>query len=567
MKGIVLKIALMCLVLPLCVFAQPKNEVNPNGFNTFYYDNGKISSEGTMREGKPDGYWKNFYQNGNIKNEGNRLNYELDSAWKFYDEKGRITRSLMYKNGKKNGYTITYDSLGRITVKENFVDNVKTGNSYSYYKSGKTKQLVPYKNGKAEGTAYEYSEDSVITAITVYKMGFIERSEKINKKDANGQKQGLWKEFYPDGTVKSETRYKNNEVDGYRKEFDQKGNLQNIEKFDNGKKVANPPELAKLDVFKAYYENGQVRYEGGYVNGMPVGTHYHYKLTKEVCDSILVYDDTVSKKILHCEKISIPDSAIVYDEGYLVEKGAVDSIRRKQGTWTEYHLTGEFRAKGLYKDNNKNGEWIYYYPDGKVEQKGKYNKQGHPTGEWTWYYENGQIWRQEHYKGGKLEGLMQEYKEDGKLITKGEYQDDLKEGPWYYEIENYKEQGNYRAGEPDSIWKAWWVKENRLLFVGNFISGDPDGKHIMYYPNGKIMSVGSYTGGMKQGTWKYYDEQGMPLTTVDYDSDIETKWNNQPIVPTYEDALRAYEGARKKSDPGKGNKDGKTTKPVNESEQ
>jgi antitoxin component YwqK of YwqJK toxin-antitoxin module len=40
--------------------------------------------------------------------------------------------------------------------------------------------------------------------------------------------------------------------------------------------------------FKAYYENGNVRYEGSYLNKMPIGTHYHYKQSKEVCDSILI---------------------------------------------------------------------------------------------------------------------------------------------------------------------------------------------------------------------------------------------------------------------------------------
>ena len=56
---------------------------NPNGLNKFYYDNGALSSEGFMKEGKPDGYWKNYYKNGKIKIEGNRKFFLLDSLWKF----------------------------------------------------------------------------------------------------------------------------------------------------------------------------------------------------------------------------------------------------------------------------------------------------------------------------------------------------------------------------------------------------------------------------------------------------------------------------------------------------
>ena len=47
-------------------------DINPNGYNIFYYDNGVKSSEGTMRDGKADGYWKNYYKNGLLKIEGKR---------------------------------------------------------------------------------------------------------------------------------------------------------------------------------------------------------------------------------------------------------------------------------------------------------------------------------------------------------------------------------------------------------------------------------------------------------------------------------------------------------------
>ena len=40
--------------------AQVVKEVNPNGYNIFYYDNGVVSSEGNLRDGKPDGYWKTY---------------------------------------------------------------------------------------------------------------------------------------------------------------------------------------------------------------------------------------------------------------------------------------------------------------------------------------------------------------------------------------------------------------------------------------------------------------------------------------------------------------------------
>ena len=67
---LVLLITVLCV--PICL---GQNTVSPNGYNVFYYENGNISSEGTMRNGKPDGYWKAYYTNNVIKSEGNRKNY------------------------------------------------------------------------------------------------------------------------------------------------------------------------------------------------------------------------------------------------------------------------------------------------------------------------------------------------------------------------------------------------------------------------------------------------------------------------------------------------------------
>ena len=80
----------LVLLNTVYLFSQTTSTNNPNGYNKFYYDNGAISSEGKMKDGKPDGYWKNYHKNGKVKIEGNRKNFQLDSLWKFYFTKGGI---------------------------------------------------------------------------------------------------------------------------------------------------------------------------------------------------------------------------------------------------------------------------------------------------------------------------------------------------------------------------------------------------------------------------------------------------------------------------------------------
>lgn len=159
---------------------------NRNGFNTIYYPNGKILSEGYMKEGKPDGYWKSYYTTGILKSEGNRKNFLLDSIWIFYNSTGDTLQKLNYLIGKKNGYCFEYnidrskpDEIGKIKSKELYINDSKEGKSY-YYEKGRLVEEVNYKNNKKDGLSLEYENDRIIT-IKRYNKGSIVEIEKINR--------------------------------------------------------------------------------------------------------------------------------------------------------------------------------------------------------------------------------------------------------------------------------------------------------------------------------------------------------------------------------------------------
>jgi len=512
-----------------------------NGYTKFYHENGKVSSEGTMRDGKPDGFWKNYHLNGNLKIEGNRKDYLLDSIWVFYDDKGRASRKVNYVEGKKNGLTWHFDTLGRITQTEEFKNDLKNGYTRRFFPSGKHKQIINYLNGKADGTAYEFTEDSTIVSIVTYKGGITLNREKINQTDELGRKQGLWKELYENGDVKWEANFLNDSLNGFTMEYDKKGNLTSIKKFDNGKQLLRAPEVRQVEVYKERFDDGTLKYEGVYDEGVPIGTHFLYK-KKWMCDSMIYYNDSIGGYYskLVCRNYAVPDSAIEYFNGQIIEKGAVDSARNKTGLWYEYHPTGEFKAKGVYIADNKTGEWEFFYSSGALEQKGKYDKRGRTQGPWKWYYESGKVMREENYVNGKRNGTMVDYDEKGNIITKGNYMDNVKEGYWTYENNEYYEYGNFVNDEPDSLWRSFYKPEKTKLFVGSFSNGIPEGNHVKYYRNGKKMVEGAYVGGLRQGDWKFYDEMGFMYLTITFKDDIEVKWQGDKIYPTYEQSLRTY---------------------------
>lgn len=506
---------LFFIFLALCSFAQPQQEVNPNGYNKFYYDNGKISSEGSMREGKPDGYWKTYYLNGKIKSEGNRKNYELDSVWKFYNEKGKIISEINYVSGKKEGIKKSWDPNGYILSEEGMVADIKQGISLTYYEpddstetKGKTKSKIIFDKGKENGLAYEYDKEGNIKTILEYDYGVLKKQEEINRTDKQGKKQGVWKDFYETGNVKSETNFLNGEKTGYSKSFSKTGSLANIDKYVGDSLQTEAPELTtKLEVRNEYYEDGSIKKTGTYLYGLEEGTHKEYSPEGKIT------------------------AAKIYKEGVLTGEGLIDEAGNQLGPWIEYHASGKIKAKGNYENGTKTGEWIFYHVNGKVEQKGKYDKKGRPQGLWLWFYDNEMVLREENYLNGKREGLMTEWNDSGKVITKGEYIEGMKEGKWFYEIQDYREEGAYKNDQKDGEWVSYYVDNSKLRFTGKFVEGFPDGKHSFYFHDGKLKEEGKYIMGNKNGNWEYFNPDGTILLTITFKDDREIKFDGAKIKP------------------------------------
>jgi antitoxin component YwqK of YwqJK toxin-antitoxin module len=517
---------LLFFLIPLALQAQtPPPAINPNGYNTFYYDNGKVSSEGTLKDGKPDGYWKTYYLNGKIKSEGNRKDFKLDGVWKFYNEDGILINEFVYKDGKKNGPKKIFDyKEGFITLLENYENDIKQGNTIEYYeplitggKQGKVQKIIPFVNGLEEGKGLEFSPDSIIITITQYKMGYVKEEERINRTDLKGLKQGAWKEFYPKGTVlKTEMNYWNDKLDGYLKEYTPKGSFKKATKYVNGVEQIEVPELQKADVRIERYKNGVVKKEGPYVNGKAEGEHREYTEDGQL---------QVVK---------------VYSKGTVVSEGIIDTSGFKQGLWKLYYTNGAIRANGKYLNNKHIGDWTYYYADGKIEQIGKYDDKGRAQGLWKWYYpcttpcnkDFGNLKKTEHYINNKLDGDFTEYSDSGKVITKGQYAFGDKEGPWVLEYNEYKEEGSYTGGKRSGDWKHYYLDNGKLRFKGSFVDDEPDGMQVFYYKNGNKKQEGKYAGGLKDGTWEYYDENGGLILTIRYSSGIEINYDTSKAPNT-----------------------------------
>ncbi len=502
-------IVFIFIVLTCKISSAQENGTLNDGYKIFKYPNGTVSSEGLIKNGKPEGFWKSYYVTGIKKSEGKRTNFLLDSIWIFYDQAGDTTEKINYLYGKKNGwyYKFKKDPSQGVYIwsKELFAADRKEGTAYNYFPDSKIQQTFIYNSGKKEGLSKEFDKEGNIITLFEYNNDFLVSREKINRTDNNGLKQGEWKEFYPNGGIKSEKTFRDDLIHGYYKEYDNRGKLVLTMLYENGaivkSRVEDEPDI---EIVNKHDQDGKLIYSGPYRNKIPVGIHREYGKDGKVTNAF-----------------------IYNDNGLLLHEGIVDEAGNFNGKWKDLYSNGKIQSEGQYTDNRRSGQWKFYNTSEKIEQTGSFNN-GRPDGLWKWYYENGALLKEEEYFQGKRDGSSTEYSVASDIIAQGQYSDGEKNGEWKYKSGDMTEEGKYITGLKDGVWKSYY-NNGKPKFKGNYVQGNPDGQQIFYFENGRIKEEQYFQMGIRQKTWKKFNEEGIPVLVISYKDDVEISINGVKI--------------------------------------
>ena len=182
------------------------------------------------------------------------------------------------------------------------------------------------------------------------------------------------------------------------------------------------------------------------------------------------------------------------------------------GKGKEYNYDGELKFKGEYKNGKRNGYGEEYDYKGRISFKGE-------------------------YKNGKRNGYGEELSSEGEIYFKGEY---LENKRWNGKVYDYYSrfyewtdnefreknfEGEYKNGK---LWngkglinikdgkgkvtiydRQLWLNTDRgeIIFEGEYLNGEKNGKGKEYNDNGKLVFEGEY---LKDKRWngKGYDEYG-----------------------------------------------------------
>lgn len=477
----------MCVWMGLCwagvhgLSAQDSSQVQ------YRYPDGTISSEGQLLNGLPEGYWVSYFPDGTRKSEGNWRQGQLEGEWVFYDEKGRVQTTLFYASGLKDGIETQWDTTGIRLRTLPWVQDTLQGWEEGYDADGVIRSRIPWSGGEKEGVALDYAVEEGKQGRILRRRGFREDLlrwvEEVNRLDDQNRKTGKWMTFWPNGQVRQEGLYERGLEEGVFKYFSRRGDLERTVTFHRGEEVEDAPEAVVLDLRKAFHPNGEVSREGPWREDTPMGTHRFFDEEGHLVE------------------------VKVFRFGVLQTSGMLDSMGRRSGPWTEFWPDGTPKAVGSYLEGKRDGDWQFYARDGRLEQEGGF-RMDLWHGRWTWYHPNGQVHRDERYRKGREDGDFLELGAAGDTLAMGSYERGRKVGPWVEHVRDDRREGVYLDGDLDGRW-IHTDGEGRIRFEGAYVAGIPTGEHTTFWPTGRRASVGLYRGGLRDGIWRYFDENGV----------------------------------------------------------
>lgn len=197
-------------------------------------------------------------------------------------------------------------------------------------------------------------------------------------------------------------------------------------------------------------------------------------------------------------------AAMVLSAVSATAQNQVDKQGRRQGHWIRTDKDGSKIFEGDFVDGQETGVFTYYYHDGTVRIRNTYTEPGkrclHEA-----YDEQGHLLARGEYNQRNRDGLWRFYAEDGHLVKEASYKMGVKDGQ-HVVFENNGDTAEVANWENNHRHGRWWKRIGKKGFItGNYQNGGLEGRLVAYDDEGRLSREGSYSGGLKHGDYKYYE--------------------------------------------------------------
>lgn len=523
--------------------ADSKND----GSYKMYYKSGQLSNEYNYVQGELEGEYRLFYPDGSIAEVGQYLENELDGELKSYGLDGKIESSGSYEAGNKIGVWNYFYVNGNKMRIDNYNDQGELhGISTWFDLDGKIHSertlengmLVQYKffdkqgevlvdqsneNGDMEYIGYFATGD--LYAKGFLKKGLLEGS--YTTYHYNGQvafdgtkKEDIWDgtfiEYDNAGNILVKSSYKDGSLDGYYRSFHKNGKIRQEGWLING-------EIQQRWV--EYYIDGSLASDGQYTNGIPHEVKYFDKANRLY--SIEYYENALLSRFQQYDTLGnvYNEQETSLNEGDFVLKTPSGKLmitkNKKCGEdvgETTYYLQGKVEARYVYQ-NSTLESYESYNTNNQTIIEGTYvNDEKH--GQWNYYFDDGTLEYTANYIADKREGKTISYYPNGQVeIEAGRYQDDRNGPATYYEPGGQLQFVKHYIPEYGVVGFQYTQQDGQLSDT-IVIDRKGDFELKAYFPNGNISAIQQYKKGFYHGENSYFDAKGQILTKSSFSNGV-----------------------------------------------
>ena len=378
-----------------------------------------------------------------------------------------VYRKIM-EDGKFNEFTYyltqslkdsEYKSIYKRNQKEAFeTAKALVGNFLEIASISDPEKQYHYESGVLQGIGKTVNDKPVGEYLLLDDSGYIISKGSFNK---NGEQDGEWQYYYRNGKVRELINYSNGLKTGINSGYFKSGQKSYELNYVNGEATGE---------YKRYNENGALIIKKQLVKGKNDGDYEGYfDIGKDAVEYMATYKNDKIEGVLK----------EYYSNGTLYKETNFKN-HQKKGIERTYNADGLKIAEVNYLNDELNGAYTTYHNNGNVEQESVLEN-GYYTGNSISYHYNNEVAIKRTYNSnGKLDGVYQEYADDGKL--------------WY--------EYDYSNGKINSF--KYYNKNGEVLSEGRKRGGDLD--FTAYSPNGLLFITGIYDSrDGKKGNWKYYD--------------------------------------------------------------
>jgi antitoxin component YwqK of YwqJK toxin-antitoxin module len=297
--------------------------------------------------------------------------------------------------------------------------------------------------------------------------------------DVNGRPHGLVISYYETGDVMRASLYSHGKKEGEEKCFSENGRILFQAQYKKG--------LLHGKV-TTYWPSGGVHFEEEYLNGRPHGTVRSFYEGGAKCT-----EEPYVNGVLEGRRFS------------WWEKGNVKDV--------------SFWRAGLLHNSSEQVAFTAYTEDGKVRGCQSFIW-GQPHGLHTLWHGSGAEETKIRYKAGKREGLQEVRSEDGTIIARTEYMNDLPVGRSMRLHPNGKIAFSCHFSSPGTGVAEEFDTSGKRTKRYSMKNGEYDGEYQEWYANGQLMRHLHFAEGCFSGHQAEYFPSGRPRVSADYEKGL-----------------------------------------------